>query len=180
MERGYMKSENINRATLLVTAVACLLIGGCGYFQQKGPEKPPAPQVDKTPAKYESGGSSNLTPVESSLLLSEKYAVLAVDSEKLRQDNKRLTDENVALTTKVAKLQGDYDQASKELKEANSMLIDMRIELNNWKNSVLGFRDEMRESQKVQLEALLKVMQLLGGESQNQGAKTQDDPNQAK
>jgi outer membrane murein-binding lipoprotein Lpp len=173
----------MNRVALMAVAVASVLMGGCSYFEPKPVEKPAPPQVDSTPAKYDSGPGSTLTPVESSLLLSEKYAALAVDSEKLRQENKRLTDENVVLSGKVVKLQSDYDQASKELREANSMAIDLRIELNNWKNNVLGFRDEMRESQKAQLEALVKIMQLLGGESHaatGEQPKSEGDPNQAK
>ncbi|MFB0524723.1 MAG: hypothetical protein ACETVZ_04235, partial [Phycisphaerae bacterium] len=40
----------------------------------------------------------------------------------------------------------------------------MRIELNNWKANVLGFRDERREAEIAQLEALLKILKILGGE----------------
>jgi hypothetical protein len=43
-------------------------------------------------------------------------------------------------------------------------LIEMLSELNNWKNNILGFRGEMREAAKAQLEALLKVLEVLGGE----------------
>jgi hypothetical protein len=171
----------VNANTLLGTLmIASLAVGGCSYFKEKPVAKPEAP-VDSTPAKYDSGAASTLTPVESSLLLSEKYAALAVDSEKLRYENKRLTDENTDLKGKVVKLQADYDQAAKELKEANSMAIDLRIELNNWKNNVLGFRDEMRESQKAQLEALVRIMQLLGGESHaGEQPKADSEPNQVK
>jgi hypothetical protein len=178
-----MVPQNMNRVALVAVAAASLFFGGCGYFYEKPAPKPEPTQVDTNPGKYDSGPGGSLTPVESSMLLSEKYAALAVDSEKLRQENKRLTDENVALNGKVVKLQADYDQASKELKEANSMAIDLRIELNNWKNNVLGFRDEMRESQKAQLEALVKIMQLLGGESHamtGEQPKSEGDPNQAK
>lgn len=175
--------NNKNIAVLAGLATASLFLGGCAFFEEKPVQKAAPPEVDTTPGKFDSGASGSLTPVESSLLLSDKYAALAVDSEKLRQENKKLTEENSALTEKVAKLQTECDQATKELKEANAMLIDSRVELNNWKNSVLGFRDEMRESQKAQLEALVKIMQLLGGESHGgaaEQAKPEGDPNQAK
>jgi septal ring factor EnvC (AmiA/AmiB activator) len=157
------------------TIMVAMLLGGCQYFT-RAPAGKPAPQVDSSAAKYDAGATGSLTSVESSLLLSEKYAALAVDSEKIRHENKRLTDENVQLVTKDAKLQADLDQTAKELKEANSMLIDMRIELNNWKNSVLGFREEMRESQKTQLEALLKIMQILGGENRPDQPSSPEKP----
>jgi hypothetical protein len=40
----------------------------------------------------------------------------------------------------------------------------MIVELNNWKADVIGFRQEMRSAEKAQLEALLKILQILGGE----------------
>jgi hypothetical protein len=150
---------------------AMLLLGGCSYLYPEQ-EARPSVQVDRNPAKYDAGSGQSLTAAESSLLLSEKYAILSVDSEKLRQENKRLSDDNVALAKQNAQVQAELDQAAKELKEANAMMIDMRIEMNNWKNSVLGFRDEMRESQKAQLEALIRIMQLLGGDSQKEPPAT--------
>ncbi len=169
-------------ATVAVLLAAGILPGGCGQLITK-PAGEPASQVDRSAAKYDGSAGAGLTQVESSLLLSEKYAAIAVEGEKIRQENKRLTDENVQLAKENARLQAESDQASKELKEANAMLIDMRVEINNWKNNVLGFRDEMRASQKAQLEALLRIMQLLGGESRRDeaGATNNDgDPNQKK
>ena len=42
----------------------------------------------------------------------------------------------------------------------------MLSELNTWKTNILGFRTEMREAAKAQLEALLKVLEVLGGEAE--------------
>ena len=160
-----MKQNEYHIAAIVTLAMmAAGLLGGCGYIEQK-PVGAPGPHVDTTPVKYEGAAGSSLTPVETSLLLSEKYAAIAVESEKIRQENRRLTEANVELSKKNSALQAELDQTAKELKEANAMLIDMRVEINNWKNNVLGFRDEMRESQKAQLEALVKIMQLLGGET---------------
>ena len=48
-------------------------------------------------------------------------------------------------------------------------MLQTRIELNNWKNDVLGFRGEMQDAQKAQLEALLKILKLMGGEVNQPG-----------
>jgi hypothetical protein len=61
-------------------------------------------------------------------------------------------------------LQKQLQQTQKELNEANEIMISMRAELNKWKQDVLGFRDEMRSAEKAQLEALLKIMKVLGGD----------------
>ncbi len=178
MKQTYRKIMLLMAVLPAVTA----LLGGCGQAAGSSGAAP-APQVDRNAARFEGSSAGSLTQVESSLLLSEKYAAIAVESEKIRQENKRLIDENVALNKQNAELKAQLEQALKELKEANTMLVDMRVEINNWKNNVLGFRDEMRASQKAQLEALLKIMQLLGGEAPaNTVSATVDntDPNQKK
>ena len=71
-----------------------------------------------------------------------------------------------SLVTLEPKLQ----QTQKELAEANDLLIEMRIELNNWKTDILGFRAEMRDAEKTQLEALLKILNVLGGEVKPESA----------
>jgi hypothetical protein len=56
-------------------------------------------------------------------------------------------------------------------------------ELNNWKTNILGFRGEMREASKAQLEALLKVLEILSGQTETSTTSRQHDatlrPNQA-
>jgi uncharacterized protein YeaO (DUF488 family) len=52
----------------------------------------------------------------------------------------------------------------KELAEANEFLQQMHVELNKWKSDVLGFREEMRQAQQAQLEALAKILRVLGAE----------------
>jgi hypothetical protein len=42
----------------------------------------------------------------------------------------------------------------------------MLKELNNWKSSILGFRSEMREAARAQLEGTLKVLEILGGKTE--------------
>ena len=50
----------------------------------------------------------------------------------------------------------------------------MRIELNNWKIDILGFRDEIRDAETAQLEALLKILKVLGGEVKTKSAQAED------
>ena len=53
----------------------------------------------------------------------------------------------------------------------------MRIELNNWKGNIIGFREEMREAQTTQLEALFKILTLLGGQVDVESANSQNVSN---
>ena len=82
----------------------------------------------------------------------------------LRQNNQNLTIENQQLKEQLFNIQKQLQQTQNELNEANEIMISMRAELNNWKKDVLGFRDEMRNAEKAQIEALLKIMKVLGGD----------------
>jgi hypothetical protein len=59
------------------------------------------------------------------------------------------------------------------LSEANGLLIEMRVELNNWKSDILGFRDEMRNAETAQLETLLRILKVLGGQVTTESAKAE-------
>ena len=106
------------------------------------------------------------TAVESAIELSEKYARLSDQTVALREENQRLTSENDNLRQQIGTLETRLSQTQKELNEANDLLIEMLTELNNWKTNILGFRSEMREAAKAELEALLKVLEILGGEAE--------------
>jgi chromosome segregation ATPase len=115
------------------------------------------------------------TVVESAMELSQKYAALSDQSAAMRQENQRLTAENEEMKQQLATLEAKLKQTQKELGEANQLLIEMLTELNNWKTNILGFRGEMREAAKAQLEALLKVLEILGGEAEAGTIKRQHD-----
>jgi chromosome segregation ATPase len=106
------------------------------------------------------------TAVESAIELSEKYARLSDQTATLRDENQRLVAENESLLQQIAALEEKLKQTQKELGEANDLLIEMLSELNTWKTNILGFREEMRDAAKAQLEALLKVLEVLGGEAE--------------
>jgi predicted nucleic acid-binding Zn-ribbon protein len=108
--------------------------------------------------------------------LSEKYARLSEQAVVLQQKTKDLIAENHRLKTQLTTSQAELNQTQKELTEANDLLIEMRIELNNWKIDILGFRDEIRNADKAQLETLLKILKILGGEVKNSKVASANQP----
>ena len=122
-------------------------------FQESAPQKP--------------------TFIESAMELSKKHAKLSEETAVLRQENRDLIVQKQQLEDQVVALEAQLRQTQKELTEANDLLISMRIELNNWKTDILGFRDEMRDAETAQLEALLKILKVLGGEVKTKSAQGQ-------
>lgn len=163
----------MRRIRLIVTllAVSCLgaVFGGCNPPQRQArpmvTEKQPSKPSNASSAKrFQDTPLEGRTAVESAIELSEKYARLSDQTIALREENQRLTSDNEALLQQISMLEAKLKQTQKELGEANDLLIEMLTELNNWKTNILGFRGEMREAAKAQLEALLKVLEILGGE----------------
>jgi predicted nuclease with TOPRIM domain len=156
------------KANLIITAAVTvfLFIGGCSVFtDQSSPNAsapPPPAQTEKE--KFVEPDAKTPTAVENALIWSEKYTKLSDEMTQVQKKNMDLAEENRNLSNQVTKLQTQLEQAHKELAEANNLLIDMQKELANWKNDVLGFRDEMRKAQKAQLDALANIITILGGE----------------
>ena len=148
------------RLAALLLAVT-LTIGGCT-------SSPPQSQTagtksgEATAQRFQDTPLEGRTAVESAIELSEKYARLSDQNAALRQDNQRLGTDNESLRQQVASLETRLKQTQKELGEANDLLIELLTELNNWKSNILGFRGEMRQAAQAQLEALLKVLEILG------------------
>ena len=111
------------------------------------------------------------TVVESAIELSEKYASLSEEAAGLRQEKQGLTAKNQQLKDQVGALEAQLQQTQKELTEANDLMIEMRLELNNWKTDILGFREEMRNADTAQLETLLRILKILGGEVKAESAQ---------
>jgi hypothetical protein len=156
---------------LVVAALLVLIVSGCTTTprQTRASTFPPQPTQasDASSAtRFQDTPLKGRTAVESAIELSEKYARLSDQTVSLREENQRLTSENENLRQQVTALEGRLQQTQKELGEANELLIEMLTELNNWKTNILGFRSEMREAAKAELEALLKVLEILGGESE--------------
>ena len=128
--------------------------------------RPLAQSDSATARKFKDAPLHGTSAVESALELSQKYARLSDHAAALKEENQALTAENKQLKERAASLEAQLAQTRKELDEANQLLIEMLSELNNWKSNILGFRSEMRDAAKAQLEALLKVLEILGGETQ--------------
>jgi septal ring factor EnvC (AmiA/AmiB activator) len=134
----------------------------------KPPEAAPTAQAHYlAPATLKDEGGRELpNATDSAVEWSIKYAQT---SEKLlagQRENQELADKNRALASQIVKFQADLDNSQKHIKEAEAMMLELRGELDKWKTNVLGFRQEMRDAQQAQLEALQKILRLLGGETQ--------------
>ena len=146
-----------------------LLVPNCSGLLEQPSTAPPsdgeqAAGNEAVAERFQESTLQGPTAVESAIELSEKYAKLSEEAAVIRQQNNGLITENRRLKEQVTALEADLLQAQKELTEANSLLREMIVELNNWKADVIGFREEMRSAEKAQLEALLKILQILGGE----------------
>lgn len=109
-------------------------------------------------------GPSGPDAVQTALIWSEKYQQLSETANQLREKNVQLFEENARLKKEVESLKSELAQTQKELEEANEFLQKMHVELNQWKSDVLGFREEMRKAQAAQLQALAKILRILGAE----------------
>jgi chromosome segregation ATPase len=153
----------VNRLiTVLLVAALALASGGC----TTSPDRPDADPGVSAARRFQDTPLEGRTAVESAIELSEKYARLADQSATLRQENQRLATDNENLRQQITSLDARLKQTQKELGEANDLLIEMLTELNNWKSNILGFRGEMRQAAQAQLEALLKVLEILGGQAE--------------
>ncbi|MBN1505454.1 MAG: DUF3450 family protein [Sedimentisphaerales bacterium] len=157
--------------TIFLAAALVWAAAGCGStegsFGAITSDSSQSPVAGDTAAKrFQNAPLGGRTAVESAIELSQKYASLSDQTVALREENQRLKTENENLRQQVAGLETRLKQTQKELNEANDLLIEMLAELNNWKNNILGFRGEMRDAAKAQLEALLKVLEILGGKAE--------------
>ncbi len=160
---------NTNILSLLTLALLMVVFTGCSPSQRKkditSTSGSVGRQTDESIVdRFQEPGTRSRTAVESAIELSQRYAQLSELAAALREENKELINENNKFREQITLLQAKLNQTQKELKEANDLLIEMLTELNNWKTNILGFRNEMREAQKAQIEALLKVLDILGGE----------------
>jgi len=151
----------------LILAVA---LAGCSLFHKDedrpafGAEPPePATYLKETAVQPDEGATSG-TAVENALAWSEKYGQAVEQLARQQQENRKLADQNRQLEANTVSLEGELAQTRKELKEANDLLIDVRRANEEWKTSVLGYRNEMRRALQTIIETEIRVVRLLGGE----------------
>jgi len=171
----------------MIPLLLTVLLLGCRMPQ--GPVKivfPPDP--DETPhspdgagivERFQEPATQGPTMVESAIKLSKEHAELAEQATALRQKNQSLITENHRLKNQLAELEAQLQQTQTELAQANDLLMEMRVELNNWKFDVLSFRNEIRDAEKAQLEALLKILNILGAEVSEELARAENEPSTA-
>jgi len=152
-----------------VALAVALAASGCSFGTRRDEPAEGPPATDqatylKETAVAPDSQTETPTAVESALVWSEKYAKAVEEITRAQQENRRLADENRQLGQTIAGLQAELAQAQKELQDANSLLIDVRRANDKWKSDVLGYRDEMRSAHLVELDALHKVLRLLGGD----------------
>lgn len=124
--------------------------------------------------RFQDADTGDQTAVDSAIKLAQDHAVLSEKMSAVQQKNQELIEENAKLMERLAVLEPEFKQAQKELDDANKLLVEMRIETNNWKTDVLGFRDEMRQADKAQLETLIKILEVLGGEIKSSSLNPSD------
>ena len=170
---------------LVLTGGICL--GGCDIMaaslvtQRQAPQTPvTTPQSNYMPqtAVKADPQTEGATAVESAMAWSTKYADLSEKLVGIQEEKQELDKVNRRLLVEQAKLRTELELTQKELDEANDMLIQMRTALDKWKADVLGFREEMKETEMAQTEALTKVLELLGGEMSTETQEQKDSETQ--
>ena len=158
-----------NIVSLLILFVMIFLLSGCSPTQQPAElavnsGEGELQQNDSIANRFQQQDPQSPTVVESAMKLSSEYSRLTQEAALLRQQNEDLIAKNRQLNEQAVSLEAQLRQTQKELTQANDLLIEMRIELNNWKSDILGFRDEMRNAETAQLETLLRILKILGGQ----------------
>lgn len=162
----------------LCIAVLCVLAAaGCNspddplailQKQEMAPAGPPPATIEQTSRdvqrRFQSGNEEDTGAVQNAVMWAQRYEEMSLKNNELREQNNRLFLENNQLKTDADRLRASLESTRRELDEANAFLQQMHVELNQWKSDVLGFRDEMRQAQQAQLEALAKILRVLGAE----------------
>jgi chromosome segregation ATPase len=177
MENNTMQTEK-KIISLVVLLVPIFLLSGCSSTQQPADLSADSTaferqQNDSIANRFQEPAPEGPTVVESAMKLSGEYARLSQEASLLRQQNEDLIAKNRRLDEQTVSLDAQLQQTQKELAEANSLLIEMRVELNNWKADILGFRNEMRNAETAQLETLLRILKVLGGQVTVESAKAE-------
>ena len=172
----------INKKILLFLILSTLiyLLAGCAVLEEpieiilRPLSSKPSPPPVATAKRFQESVPKGPTAVESVIDISERYVKLSEQMAELQQQNQNLTTENSQLKDRLATVEPQLEQTEKNLADAEKFLVEMRIELNNWKTDILGYRNEIRQATKAELEALYKILVILGGEvntasSQDQG-----------
>lgn len=159
----------MKKMIILTLIVITMILTGCTVIEEpinlsSMPPRKAEPNSTSSPAAIHKQEESLRQSVNAALIWSEKYEKLMTEMETLKKYSQNLQDENQKLKNNIKTQEKQLNQTQKELKEANDLLISMRLELNSWKKDILGFREEMRQSQQAILAANVKILRELGAE----------------
>jgi chromosome segregation ATPase len=163
------------KETIILLFVITTILTGCKLVDEpigievtrrRQPQMTPSPAAtdESVERRFTETETESTDAVQSALMWSQRYDELLTNTEKLRETKNTLSVENADLRYKLAEMKTELDQTKAELAQANDFLHEMQMELTKWKSDVLGFRDEMRKAQAAQLEALQRVLRVLGAE----------------
>jgi chromosome segregation ATPase len=178
MEKNTMQTNK--KITLFLIQPAIILVLSSCSIVREPVGVTPLPDLDQShhgdavAKRFEEPAPQDEATVESVMELSEKYAKLSEETVTLRLKNQNLIAENRQLKDQFTALDTQLEKTESELTEANNLLMEMLIELNNWKTDVIGFREEIRGAEKAQLEALFKILKVLGGEVKPELVQVED------
>ena len=177
MENNTMQIEK-KIISSMILLVPIFLLSGCSSTQQPvelavNSAEVEMQQNEAVAKRFQQTDTEAQTVVESAMKLSSEYSRLNQEATLLRQQNEDLIAKNHQLEERALSLDAQLQQTQQELTEANSLLIEMRVELNNWKADILGFREEMRNAETAQLETLLRILKVLGGQVTTESAKAE-------
>ncbi len=169
----------------LILSALIFLSVGCSALEEPveivfQPRPAEQPYNASARSKFQQPSQKGPTTVEGAIELAKKHAGLTEEMAEMRQQNQNLLAKNNTLKNRLTESETQLQQTQKELAQANELLREMVVELNNWKVSVIGFQSEMRQADKTQMDALLKILSVLGGEvkiesTQNDNAATTDE-----
>ena len=165
---------------LAMLFVGSLFLAGCGIqgeltidsqaaeASEMTPEEAPM-VINQTPEKMQKRFDPTMQGGDDSeqddIQWAHRYEELSVGNNALRETNHELMLENNQLKQQIDAIKSELEQTKNDMTEANEFLGQMHLELNKWKTDVLGFRQEIRQAQQVQIEALGKILRVLGAES---------------
>ena len=150
-----------------ILLLALISLTGCKMLEQPLPIMV-APQQSPAQPTTQRQRFAETTAMESEFdnanALAQQNQKMSKQLQDLTSKNADLIDDNDRMAKRVELLKEDLNMTEKELKEANDLLIEMRMELDNWKKNVLGFRNEVNTAHTEQLRALVKILKLMGAE----------------
>lgn len=170
------------RQAIGILCVGVICLAGCNPLAEQV-VYPSAPAASSASASASPQQASPLTPqqteqlarrfidsnaqtdaVQTAVEWTIKYEQLLEKNVQLQEQVQQLFAENTQLKSQLQQCQVDLARTEKELQQTNEFLGQLHGELSKWKTDVLGFRDEMRQTQAAQMEALRRILQILGAE----------------